>query len=70
MGLTAERLLPPAKVEKEVSICWVYLILPKLVPIDTKELLSAEKKRKRFFKKILKKGKKDRKQTTKPSFKS
>lgn len=33
--------------EKAVSICWVYLILPKLVPINTKELLSAGKKRKK-----------------------
>lgn len=42
-GLIAERQLPPAKVEKSASICWVYLILPKLVPINTKGLLSETK---------------------------
>jgi len=45
--LIVERQLPPAKVEKAVSISWACLILPKLVPINTKGLLSAGKKKKK-----------------------
>lgn len=43
-GSTAERQLPPVKVEKSVSICWVYLILLKLVPTNTKGRRGREEK--------------------------
>lgn len=43
-GSTAERQLPSVKVEKSVCICWVYLILPKLVPMNTKGKRGGEEK--------------------------